>query len=68
MKFIPCASKCTRIETHCEGCGRSLEEIFAIKHLVNNSVQFAKKMGYTNPEDFADALAKSIKKKLTIKS
>lgn len=64
MKFIPCASECTRNGTHCQGCGRSLEEIFAIKRLVNNSVQFAKKMGYTNPEDFTEALMRSIRKKL----
>lgn len=64
MKFIACASKCTRTGTHCTGCGRSLDEIFEIKKLVNNAVQFALRMGYDNPEDFITAYTKSLRKKL----
>ena len=64
MKFRPCVSECTRSEKHCNGCGRSIEEITEIKQLVNDMVRFATKMNYENPNDFVDAIAKSLRKKL----
>jgi Protein of unknown function (DUF1289) len=65
MKFNPCISdKCTYEGTHCEGCGRSHEEIAETKRLVGNLVDFAKKMDYENHEDFASFIGKSLLKKL----
>ncbi|MBM4207525.1 MAG: DUF1289 domain-containing protein [Gammaproteobacteria bacterium] len=65
MKFSPCISgKCTEGGTHCEGCGRSHEEIAETKQLVGAMVKFAQKMGYDNHEDFVNFVGKSILKKL----
>ncbi|MCW8886466.1 MAG: DUF1289 domain-containing protein [Motiliproteus sp.] len=68
MKFNPCVNQCTDLGTHCEGCGRSHEEIRATQGLVKNMVQFMQQMGYENPEEFARAVAnKAVKKYLISK-
>ncbi len=61
MKFNPCTGECTDDGTHCEGCGRSHEEIDDMKNQVAGLVAFAEKMNYENFEDFADAVAGNIK-------
>lgn len=64
MKFSPCTGKCTEEGTHCEGCGRSHEEIAEMRRHVGALIAFAEKMGYENLEEFADGVAGSIKYKL----
>jgi len=64
MKFNPCTGKCTDEGTHCEGCGRSHEEIAEMKNLVSGLISFAEKMDYENTEDFADGVAGTIKYKM----
>ncbi len=65
MKFSPCISgKCTEEGTHCEGCGRTHEEIAETKRLVKQVVSFVQAQGYENVEDFADFIGKSVLKKL----
>ncbi len=64
MKFSPCTGKCTDEGTHCEGCGRSREEITEMNTLVGNLITFAEKMNYENVDDFADGVAGSIKYKM----
>ena len=65
MKFRPCISgQCTEEGTHCEGCGRSHEEIAETKAMVKQLVCFAQKQGYENIEDFANFIGKSVLKKL----
>ncbi|MCK9635534.1 MAG: DUF1289 domain-containing protein [Methylobacter tundripaludum] len=64
MKFNPCIDKCTYEGTHCEGCGRSREEIAETKKLVMALVDFAQTQGYENVDDFANAIGQSIAKKL----
>lgn len=65
MKFNPCISgQCTDQGTHCEGCGRSLEEIAETKNLIMSAVAFAQAQGYENHEEFADFIGKQIVKKL----
>ena len=64
MKFNPCTGKCTEEGSHCEGCGRSHEEIAEMKTLVAGLVAFAQKMEYENIEEFVDGVAGSIKYKL----
>jgi hypothetical protein len=64
VKFIPCTGKCTDEGTHCEGCGRSHEEIAAMRKPVDDLVALAEKMNYENLEDFANAVAGSIKYKM----
>jgi len=64
MKFSPCTGKCTEEGLHCEGCGRSHEEIAEMRVQVGNLVAFAEKMNYENVDDFADGVANSIKYKM----
>lgn len=64
MKFSPCIDKCTFEGTHCEGCGRTHEEIAATKKLVMEAVNFAQMQGYENIEEFSNAIGQSILRKL----
>lgn len=65
MKFNPCIpGNCTDQGTHCEGCGRSHDEIAETKKMIINLVSFAQKQGYENQKDFADFIGKSILSKL----
>jgi hypothetical protein len=64
MKFKPCNGECTDEGTHCEGCGRSHEEVAAMRQPVDELVALAEKMKYENLEDFANAVAGSIKYKM----
>ena len=55
MKFSPCrgGDSCTQDGTHCQGCGRSHEEIAATREVIDTIAQYALKMGYDNVEEFA---------------
>lgn len=64
MKFSPCTDNCTKDGTHCQGCGRSHEEIAETKKLVGALVEFAKRQEYENVGDFVNAVSKSLLKKL----
>lgn len=64
MKFVPCNGLCTEEGTHCEGCGRSHEEIAETRRMVKELVSFAQAQGYENVEDFADFIGKNVLKKL----
>jgi len=64
MKFSPCTGKCTEEGTHCEGCGRTHKEIAEMRKPVEDLVALARKMEYENFEDFANAVAGSIKYKM----
>ena len=64
MKFSPCIEKCTYDGTHCQGCGRSHEEIAETKKLVAAIVNFAQEHEYENPEEFLAAITKSSLKRL----
>lgn len=64
MKFSPCIDECTYDGTHCQGCGRSHEEIAETKKLVMAVVNFAQIQEYENIEEFSNAIGQSILKKL----
>lgn len=65
MQFSPCVpGQCTEDGSHCQGCGRSHEEIAETKQLIMALVSFAQKMGYENQEDFANFIGRSLLKKL----
>jgi len=64
MKFNRCVDNCTSEGTHCQGCGRSFEEIRATKQLVKAVVDFIEDQDYENPEEFVNAISKSILKKV----
>lgn len=61
MIFNPCTGECTEDGSHCEGCGRSHEDIAEMRELVGGLVAYAEKKGYENVEDFAAGVAGSIK-------
>ena len=64
MKFFPCTGDCLLLDEQCQSCGRSEEEIIEMGKPVDELVTFAEKMKYENLEEFADAVAGSIKYKL----
>ena len=64
MKFNPCIDKCTYEGSHCQGCGRSRQEIASTKKLVMSIVSFIQSQGYENSEEFVNAISKSVLKKL----
>ena len=64
MKFNPCIDKCTTKGSHCQGCGRSFEEIAGTKKLVMSIVSFIQSQGYENSEEFINKISKSVLKKL----
>ena len=65
MKFSPCiAGKCTTEGTHCEGCGRTHEEIAETKKMIKELVSYAQMKEYENIEDFANFIGKSVLNKL----
>jgi predicted Fe-S protein YdhL (DUF1289 family) len=64
MKFSTCIDKCTYEGSHCEGCGRSHQEIADTKKLVMSIVTFIKNQDYENSEEFVNTISKSVLKKL----
>jgi hypothetical protein len=58
MKFSPCNGDCTEEGSHCEGCGRTREEVNETRALVEDIARFAAKMGYDNINDFTQFVAK----------
>ena len=64
MKFSPCNGECTDDGIYCEGCGRSHQEVDAMRKPVEELVALAQKMNYENLDDFANAVAGSIKYKM----
>jgi hypothetical protein len=69
MQFSPCRGGdfCTQDGTHCQGCGRSHEEIAKTRELIQSMVSYALEMGYDNIEEFTsflgDKAAKIARKK-----
>ncbi len=64
MKFNPCIDQCTTEGTHCQGCGRSHQEIANTKKLVLSIVDFIKTQEYENSEEFLNKINKSVLKRL----
>lgn len=65
MQFRPCISgQCTTEGTHCEGCGRSHEEIAETRQLIMALVDFARRQGYENVDDFSQFVGRVLLSKL----
>ncbi|HJP38987.1 MAG TPA: DUF1289 domain-containing protein [Gammaproteobacteria bacterium] len=64
MKFSPCTGNCTDEGTHCEGCGRSHEEIAAMNKHVAGLIALAETMKYENIAEYAESVSNSIKFKM----
>ena len=61
MKFKPCNGNCTFEGLYCDGCGRTHQEIEAMRRSVDDLLDLADRMKYENLEEFADAVSASIK-------
>jgi len=66
MQFSPCKGKdnCTEGGTHCEGCGRSHEEIARTRELIGAVAACALEMGYENYQEFAAFVGDKAAKKV----
>ena len=66
MKFSPCRGGdfCTKEGTHCQGCGRSHDEVAATKALVAAVMNYALKMDYENIDEFTTFVAERAAKKV----
>ena len=64
MKFSPCTGECTDEGIYCKGCGRTHQEIEAMRRPVEELAALAKKMNYENLDDFVNAVAGSVRYKL----
>jgi hypothetical protein len=65
-QFKPCVSRsaCTEDGERCRACGRTHEEINAVRAITNQVTDFVRKMGYENSDTFLDYLTKKVAKKL----
>lgn len=59
MQFSPCKGGdfCTHEGTHCQGCGRSHQEIAETRELIGAVARYAVEMGYENVEEFTAFVA-----------
>ncbi len=66
MKFNPCQGKenCTEGGTHCQGCGRSHEEIARTRELIGVIAGFAQEMKYESYQEFAAFVGDKVAKKV----
>ena len=64
MKYRPCTGACTKDGTHCDGCGRTHEEVATLNKMVKDLAAYAVEMEYDNTEDYANSVAKGIYYKL----
>ncbi len=64
MKYRPCNGGCTKKGTHCDGCGRTHEEVEKLNGMVKELAAYAKEMQYENIEDYANSVATGIYYKL----
>ncbi len=57
--FVRCMGKtaCQENEIECRTCGRSLDEIYGTRSLIEDLVKFAQKMGYQNTDVFFEYVA-----------
>ena len=64
MKYRPCNGGCTKKGTHCDGCGRTHEEVEKLNGMVKELAAYAKEMQYENIEYYANSVATGIYYKL----
>jgi len=64
--FIACKGKtaCQENEAECRTCGRSLDEVYGTRALVEELANFALKMGYDNCDTFLEYVANKAAKKI----
>lgn len=64
--FVPCKGKtaCQENDSQCRTCGRSLDEIYGTRALVDDLVSFAQEMDYENTDIFLEYVAAKAFKKI----
>ena len=64
--FNSCKGKtlCRENETGCRTCGRSLEEIYTTRRLIDGLAHFIVNMGYANINDFMSYMTSKVTKKV----
>lgn len=67
--FVTCKGKtaCVENETECRTCGRSLDEIYGTRALIDELAEFVEKMGYANSDMFLEYVANKAAKKIRFK-
>ncbi len=60
MIFTPCNGTCTDQGSHCEGCGRTHEDVAVTRKLTKEIVGYIQKKEYENPQDLLSALGRSV--------
>ena len=70
MYFKPCVNRtaCTEDGTHCRACGRSHQEIAAVRGITTQVSDFVQDMQYENAEEFLAYLSKKVLKKIKSKT
>lgn len=65
--FSSCKGKtlCSENETECRTCGRSLEEIYMTRRLIDELANFIVDMDYENANDFIFYVTSKVVKKVT---
>lgn len=68
--FKPCQGKtaCREDDQQCRTCGRSLEEIYATRALIEELARFTQKMQYQNSDVFFDYVMTRAAKKINYMS
>jgi predicted Fe-S protein YdhL (DUF1289 family) len=66
VEFRPCRGRdaCVDDDAGCRTCGRSHEEIIAVRKLTDDIGAFIERMDYENFEEFLDYVARKVAKKL----
>lgn len=64
--FRPCVDRraCTEDGDRCRACGRTHEEIAAVRALTTEVTDFVLRMGYENSDEFLDYLRAKVSKKV----
>jgi hypothetical protein len=64
--FIACKGKtaCQENEMECRTCGRSVDEIYRTRALIDELANFAQSMGYENSDTFLEYVANKAAKKI----
>ncbi|MES9857234.1 MAG: DUF1289 domain-containing protein [Sedimenticola sp.] len=65
MQFNPCRGHdhCTEDGTHCQGCGRSHQEVAQTRALIGSVAKYALDMGYENIKEFTTFIGDKAAKK-----
>ena len=64
MIFNPCTGKCTDEGSHCEGCGRTHEDVAVTRKFVKEIVGYIQQKEYENPQDLITSLSNGVQYQL----